>query len=187
MGWCLNNVTSGCPNKADSTKFLSFKTCYFLEYHSEDLCKVYYAYGLINIYFICKNNSSLLAKRASNTQRQHDNSYEQDWLMSTATFNSICPSCLFLAVTWDCCVPSIQNVSILICFNLHRRIMLYFLISLHDFSWKLRLFNTEIRLIIFFAAKDGEALYSQQKQDQELTVAQTMNSLLPNSDLNWRK
>ena len=33
--------------------------------------------------------------------------------------------------------------------------------------------NTEIRLIIFFAPKDGEALYSQQKQDQELTVAQT--------------
>ena len=47
--------------------------------------------------------------------------------------------------------------------------------------------NTEIKLIIFFAAKDGEALYSQQKQDQELTVAQIMNSLLPNSDLNWRK
>ena len=44
--------------------------------------------------------------------------------------------------------------------------------------------NTEIRLIIFFAAKDGEAPYSQQKQDQELAVAQTMNSLLPNSDLN---
>ena len=44
--------------------------------------------------------------------------------------------------------------------------------------------NTKIRLILFFAAKDGEALYSQQKQDQELTVAQTMNSLLPNSDLN---
>ena len=41
--------------------------------------------------------------------------------------------------------------------------------------------NTEIRLIIFFAAKDGDALYSQQKQDWELTVAQTMNSL-PNSD-----
>ena len=36
--------------------------------------------------------------------------------------------------------------------------------------------NTKIRLIIFFAAKDGEALYSQQKQDQELTVAQNMNS-----------
>ena len=32
--------------------------------------------------------------------------------------------------------------------------------------------NTEIRLAVFFAAKDGEALYSQQKQDQELTVAQ---------------
>ena len=44
--------------------------------------------------------------------------------------------------------------------------------------------NTEIRLIIFFAVKDGEALYSQQKQDQELTVAQIMNSLLLNSDLN---
>ena len=47
--------------------------------------------------------------------------------------------------------------------------------------------NTKIRLIISFAAKDGEALYSQQKQDWELTVAQFMNSLLPNSDLNWRK
>ena len=53
--------------------------------------------------------------------------------------------------------------------------------------------NTEIRLIIFFAAKDGEALYSQQKQDQELiwfqiktkiSVAQIINSLLPNSDSN---
>ena len=42
--------------------------------------------------------------------------------------------------------------------------------------------NTKIRLIIFFAAKDGEALYSQQKQDWELTVAQIMNSLLQNSD-----
>ena len=38
--------------------------------------------------------------------------------------------------------------------------------------------NTEIRLIIFFAAKDGEALYSQQKQDREWTVAQIMNSFL---------
>ena len=44
--------------------------------------------------------------------------------------------------------------------------------------------NTEIGLIIFFAAKDGKALYSQQKQDQELTVAQIMNSLLQNSGLN---
>ena len=47
--------------------------------------------------------------------------------------------------------------------------------------------NTEIRLIIFFAAKDEEALYSQQKQDWELTLAQNMNSLLSNSDLNRRK
>ena len=42
--------------------------------------------------------------------------------------------------------------------------------------------KTEIRLIIFFTAKDGEALYSQQKQDWELT--QITNSLLPNLDLN---
>ena len=62
------------------------------------------------------------------------------------------------------------------------------------YTWTSQMVNTEIRLIkkkkkeirliIFFAAKDGEALYSQQKQDQELTVAQIMNSLLPNSDLN---
>ena len=43
--------------------------------------------------------------------------------------------------------------------------------------------NTEIRDIIFFAAEDGEALYSQQKQDLEMIVAQIMNSLLKNSDL----
>ena len=50
-----------------------------------------------------------------------------------------------------------------------------------------QIINNEITLIIFFAAEDGAALYSQQKQYLELTVAQTMNSLLPNSDLNWRK
>ena len=44
--------------------------------------------------------------------------------------------------------------------------------------------NIEIKLMIFLAAKDGEALYSQQKQDLELTVAQVIKSLLPNSDLN---
>ena len=48
--------------------------------------------------------------------------------------------------------------------------------------------NTEIRLIIFFAVKEGEVLYSQkkkkEKKDQELTVAQIMNSLMANSDLN---
>ena len=47
--------------------------------------------------------------------------------------------------------------------------------------------NTEIRMIIFIAAKDGETLYSQQKHDRELIVAQIMNFLLPNSGLNWRK
>ena len=45
----------------------------------------------------------------------------------------------------------------------------------------------EIKLITLFTAKGGQALYRQQKQDQELTVAQIMNSLLPNSDFNWRK
>ena len=44
--------------------------------------------------------------------------------------------------------------------------------------------NREIRLIIFFASEDGEALYSQQKQDWELTMAQIMNSTLPNLDIN---
>ena len=44
--------------------------------------------------------------------------------------------------------------------------------------------NTEIRLIIFFVAKDGEALYSQQKQDLDLAVAQIMSSILQNSGIN---
>ena len=44
--------------------------------------------------------------------------------------------------------------------------------------------NTEIRLVKFFVAKDGEALYSQKKQDQEMTVAQIMDSLLQKSALN---
>ena len=47
--------------------------------------------------------------------------------------------------------------------------------------------DVKIRLIIFFAAKDGEALYSQQKHDWELTVAQIMSLLLPKSDVNCRK
>ena len=47
--------------------------------------------------------------------------------------------------------------------------------------------NIEIRLIMFFAAKDGDALNSLQNQDWDVTVVQIMNSLLPNSDLNWRK
>ena len=48
-----------------------------------------------------------------------------------------------------------------------------------DITWyvSIMVVNTEIRLVIFFTAKDGEVLYSQQKQDQELIVAQIMNSL----------
>ena len=45
--------------------------------------------------------------------------------------------------------------------------------------------NTKIRLIIFLQPK-MEKLYTvkkKKKQDQELTVAQIMSSLLPNSDL----
>jgi hypothetical protein len=52
------------------------------------------------------------------------------------------------------------------------------------YRWTSQMVSTEIRLIIFFAANNGEALYTQQKQDWELTVAQIMNSLLSNSDLN---
>ena len=44
--------------------------------------------------------------------------------------------------------------------------------------------NNKITLIIFFAAEDREALYSQQEQDRELIVAQIMNFLLQNTDLN---
>ena len=47
--------------------------------------------------------------------------------------------------------------------------------------------NSEIKLFIFFAAKDGAALYGQEKQDHDRTVDQIMNSLLQNSDLNWIK
>ena len=47
--------------------------------------------------------------------------------------------------------------------------------------------NTEIRLIIFFAAKDGKALYSQEKQDWELTVAQIMNLLIAKFRLELKK
>ena len=44
--------------------------------------------------------------------------------------------------------------------------------------------NTKIRLIIFLVAEDAEPLYSQEKEDQDLNVAQILNSLLPTSDLN---
>ena len=55
--------------------------------------------------------------------------------------------------------------------------------NMYLFFFAIMIFDITYRLIIFFAIKDGEALYSQQKQDQELTVAQIMNSLLSNSDL----
>ena len=44
--------------------------------------------------------------------------------------------------------------------------------------------HTEIKLMIFFVAKDRDVLYNQQKQDLELTVFQIMSSLLQNSGLN---
>ena len=47
--------------------------------------------------------------------------------------------------------------------------------------------NTEIKLIPFFVAKDGEAVYSQQKQDLELTVAQIISFSQQNSDLKLKK
>ena len=47
--------------------------------------------------------------------------------------------------------------------------------------------NTKIRLIIFYAAKDGESLYSQQKQDQELTVAEIINSFIAKFRFNLKK
>ena len=47
--------------------------------------------------------------------------------------------------------------------------------------------NTEIRLVTFFAAKDGEAPYRQQKQDQELTVAQIINYFIAKFRLKLKK
>ena len=52
------------------------------------------------------------------------------------------------------------------------------------YTWTSQMVNTEIKLIIFLAAKDGEAPYSQQKQDWELTMAQIINFLLPHSESN---
>ena len=58
-------------------------------------------------------------------------------------------------------------------------------ISETDFTYiDLQMINAQIRLIIFFAAKDQEAVNSQQKQDLELTVAQSISYLLKNSDSN---
>ena len=61
-------------------------------------------------------------------------------------------------------------------FQQHKRIL---------YTWILTDGQHQNQIDYILAAKDGEALYSQQKQDRELTVAQIMNSLLPNSYLNW--
>ena len=47
--------------------------------------------------------------------------------------------------------------------------------------------NKEIRLTIFFVAKDGEAIYSQQKQDMELTVARIIKLLISKFRLKLKK
>ena len=52
------------------------------------------------------------------------------------------------------------------------------------YTWTSPMVNTKIRLIIFSAGKDGEALYRQEKRDRDLTVAQIMNNSLQKSDLN---
>ena len=73
------------------------------------------------------------------------------------------------------------EIRLIMLFALHQ-ITLQLIALLNSIHGHHQMVNTKIRLIIIFAAKDGEALYSQQKQDQEMTVAQIMNSLLPNSD-----
>ena len=62
--------------------------------------------------------------------------------------------------------------------------MVVFFWRISPFHETYLIYTARVVQIIFFAAKDGEALYSQQKQDWELTVAHIMSSLLPNSDLN---
>ena len=88
---------------------------------------------------------------------------------------------LYLKVSWEnLCLfqPILINIIPNTLFQQHKRRL---------YTWTSPDGQHQNQIDIFFAAKDGEALYSQQKQDQELTVAQIMNSLLPDSDLNWRK
>ena len=59
--------------------------------------------------------------------------------------------------------------------------------SIYDNYIQSQMVNTEIGFIIFFVAKDREALYSQEKQDRELTVVKIANTLFKNSDLNWSR
>ena len=89
-------------------------------------------------------------------------------------FQCVCPLAthiillgFLLAWTWGICSQLIQQSAAAAPY-LGRGLVLHCRPS-WPWMWNSSLFNTEIRLIIFFAAKDGEALYSQQKQDQELT------------------
>ena len=59
--------------------------------------------------------------------------------------------------------------------------------DVHVYTWASPDGQYRNQIDYIFAGKDGEALYSLQKQDRELTVAQTMNSLLPNSELKLKK
>ena len=63
-------------------------------------------------------------------------------------------------------------------------VFFFFFLRISPFNVISLIYTARVVQIIFFTAKDGEALYSQQKQDWELTVAHIMSSLLPNSDLN---
>ena len=84
--------------------------------------------------------------------------------------------------SWGAQIPqSSGNISIFHPFQ----IWIHFSNNTKDYSkyGHHQMVNTKIRLILFFVAEDGEALYSQQKQDLELTMAQIMSSLLQNSGL----
>ena len=103
-----------------------------------------------------------------------------DIKMSISVYFSLLPPCSNCLNEQFSLFGNIQITALVIAntpFQQHKR-------RLYISSGHHQMVNTEIRLIMFFEAKDGEDLYSQQKQDQELTVAQIMNFLLPNSDLN---
>ena len=57
-------------------------------------------------------------------------------------------------------------------------------LGISNFLEEITSLSHSIVFLYFFASKNGEALYSKQKQDQELTVCQIMSSLLQNLDLN---
>lgn len=78
------NVThyiGSCAKFANVRNFFASKTYYFLEHYSQDLFKLYYACRLINIYFICKHDSLLVASRAMNTHLEHGHRHKQYYLL----------------------------------------------------------------------------------------------------------